>query len=432
MKNLITKITENSIAAELGIPAGSYLKEINGNLITDVFDYRFAVQDEYIEVLIEDSNGASCIYEIEKDYYEDLGLEFETGLMDKAKSCKNKCVFCFIDQLPPGMRKSLYFKDDDSRLSFLSGNYVTLTNMSNEELDRIIFYRLSPINISVHTVNPELRQKMLKNPLAAKILTQIEKLAKAGLEMNFQAVLCKGINDGEWLDETVKTLSGFMPYGKSLSVVPAGLTGYRSRLSPLTPYSGEECAGIIKKIEGFQKEFLKKHSTRFVYAADEFYVKAGLTFPPYKSYEEFYQIENGVGMAAQTLKSLSNALSRRAIDNSVKKSVSIGTGECAYPLMLKCREMILEKFPQLNLSVIKIENKFFGGEITVSGLLTGRDIIDTLKQQELGDVLLLPENALRADTDILLDDITAGEIEKNLNRPVFFCGDNNLLDIILK
>lgn len=431
MGNFITKIAKNSIAAELGIRVGSKVISVNGNVIKDVFDYRFALQDEYIEILIKEADETECVYEIEKEYYEDLGLEFETGLMDDAKSCRNKCVFCFIDQLPRGMRKTLYFKDDDSRLSFLSGNYVTLTNMTDDELDRIIYYRLSPINISVHTTDPELRRTMLKADRAREILRQIEKLAEAGISMNFQIVLCKDINDGEKLDETIKALSDFMPHGKSLSVVPAGLTKYRDTLHPLSPYSGEECADLIEKINGFQKSFLKTHRTRFVYAADEFYVKAGLEFPSYKSYEDFYQIENGVGMAAQTLHTLSKALSKRGGERP-KGGVSIGTGVCAYPLMLKCRDMIKAKFPQLDIRVHKIENKFFGNEITVSGLLTGADIINSLKTEELCDILLLPENTLKADTDIFLDDVTALDVERSLNRRVYFCGDDNFLDTVLQ
>ncbi|MDR1688487.1 MAG: DUF512 domain-containing protein [Clostridiales bacterium] len=531
----ITRITENSIAAELGISSGSELISVNGNKINDIFDYRYCLQDEYIEVLIRDETGGETLYEIEKDYYEDIGLEFESGLMDGAKGCKNKCIFCFIDQLPKGMRKTLYFKDDDSRLSFLSGNYVTLTNMTDAELNRIIFYRLSPINISVHTTDLRLRRQMLKNPRAGEILNQIGKLAAAGITMNFQIVLCRGVNDGTKLDETIKTLVSYMPNAVSLSVVPAGQTAFRENLYPLTQFTEDECAEIVKKIHSFQQEFLQKYATRFVYAADEFYINAKLKFPAHKTYEDFYQIENGVGMAAQTLHCVSKALRReksmraRRINNGsgdateqdsgviscagavnepacqisksaggitealggISKSAAIITGEAAYSLMEKCRDMITAVFPLLNIRVYKIENKFFGGGITVSGLLTGTDIINSLKGANLEDILLLPENVLRAgyetaeatanadvcekpvsvsanadtcekpvstsanadacekpaftsananapkkplrasSSHVFLDDITGADIEKELKRPVYFCGDDNFLNCIL-
>jgi len=430
MGHKIKGITKNSIAEKLGVPIDGALVSINGKTVKDVFDYRFAMQDEHIELAVSGADGKTCVYKIEKDYFSDIGLIFETDLMDAPQSCRNKCVFCFIDQLPQGMRRSLYFKDDDPRLSFLSGNYVTLTNISDKELDRLTFYHLSPINISVHTTDPALRQTMLNNKHALKLPGQIKKIAAAGITMNFQVVLCRGINDGAKLDETITALSRYIPCAASLSVVPSGLTKHRGGCYPLTLYTKSECADIIKQVEGYQKQFLERYKTRFVYAADEFYVKAGGRFPAYKTYEDFYQIENGVGMAAMTLRRLKHGLLRRET-YSVNKSVSIVTGVCAYPLMQKCRDLITQHFPALDLRVHKVKNTFFGDGITVSGLLTGYDIINALKNENPGDIIILPENVLKANTQTLLDDITAGDIKNKLGRPVYFCGDDDFLETVL-
>ena len=297
-ENVIIKVEKGSIAEELGIEPGDILMTINGKAVEDVFDYRFLINDEYIELGIKTKQGEECLAEIEKDYDEDLGIIFESGLMDDAKSCKNKCIFCFIDQLPKGMRSTLYFKDDDSRLSFLQGNYVTLTNMKDEDLDRIIYYHLSPINISVHTTDMELRKKMLKNPNADKVLKNMDRLAEAGIEMNLQIVLCKGINDGEVLEKSISDLSKYYPHARSLSVVPVGITKYRDGLYPMEPFGKDDSKEVIDIIEKWQKKLKKEIGSSFVFIADEFYINAGIEIPPSERYEDFPQIENGVGMIA--------------------------------------------------------------------------------------------------------------------------------------
>ncbi len=296
--NLITEVEKDSIAEELGIEPGDFLRGIDGQEMKDVFDYRYAVHDEELTLLIQKADGEEWELEIEKDEHEDLGLVFESGLMDKARSCSNKCIFCFIDQLPPAMRETLYFKDDDSRLSFLSGNYVTLTNMTDEDFAHILFYHLSPINISVHTTDPELRRFMLKNPRSEFLMAQLQKLYDANIEMNFQIVLCKGVNDGAQLDKTISDLAAFIPHGRSLSVVPVGITQFRDGLYPMEPFTKEEAIGVVRQVEAWQEKLKAEKGTAFVFAADEFYLKAGLKIPLASAYEDFPQIENGVGMLA--------------------------------------------------------------------------------------------------------------------------------------
>lgn len=417
-QNVIIKVEQGSIAEELGIEPGDILISMNGKEILDVFDYRFYMQEDFIELCIQDhTTGEECIAEIEKDYDEDIGIVFESGLMDAAKSCRNKCIFCFIDQLPPGMRETLYFKDDDSRLSFLQGNYVTLTNMSQKDIDRIIYYHLSPINISVHTTDLELRKEMLHNKNADNVLDIMRQFADAGIEMNLQVVLCKGYNDGRQLDKTIADCVAFYPQGKSMSVVPIGLTKYRQSLTPMEPFSKEEARRVLEQVHNWQNKFLKQLGSRFVFASDEFYLKAEQELPEVAAYEDFVQYENGVGMLTLLEAEFMEAL--QALPNGdVTRKLSLATGKAAYPLIQRLSMAIVEKRKNLDITVYEIENTFFGNLITVSGLLTGQDIIDQLNGLPLGECLLLPDSLLRNGTRTLLDDVEIEEIEEKLQVPV--------------
>ena len=414
---MIKQVEEYSIAHELGIEPGDKLISINGQAVKDVFDYRYLQKEEFLEILIEKPDGEEWELEIEKDEDEELGMIFDSGLMDEATSCRNKCIFCFIDQLPRGMRQTLYFKDDDARLGFLQGNYVTLTNMNDVELERIIYYRLSPVNISVHATDPELRVHMLKNPKASRIMEQIEKLSAAGLELNFQIVLCKGVNDGMRLDESIAALSEFIPRARSLSVVPVGLTEHRGGLAELAPFTASDAEIVLDQIEGWQQKFKKQYGTRFVFAADEFYLLVGHETPPTADYEGFPQIENGVGMLALFADEFNRALNRRKKGQGQRKQ-TIVTGRAAHSFLSELVRIAGEKFPGLDIQVIPVDNKFFGSLITVSGLLTGEDILNTLKGHDLGNRVLLPCNALRADDSVLLDNMDISELSQALNVPV--------------
>ncbi len=417
-QNVIIKIEKDSIAQEIGLEPGDILLAVNGQMVQDVFDYRYLIQDEYVELTIRTINGEEYIAEIEKEENEDIGIIFESGLMDHAKSCKNKCIFCFIDQLPKGMRESLYFKDDDSRLSFLQGNYVTLTNMSEEDINHIIFYHLSPINVSIHTTDLELRKKMLKNPHADKVLKVMERLANAGIEMNLQVVLCRGINDGTILDKTIADCAAFFPHAKSMSVVPIGLTKYRENLYPMIPFDKQESQKVILQVEEWQKKLKRTIGTSFVFLSDEFYLKAEYDLPSCETYEDFTQYENGVGMLALLEAEFAQALKEHPFPKQKQNIVSVATGEAAYPLIKKLCDKVMMKYPEWKINVYAIHNDFFGDEITVSGLLTGQDIIKQLTGKELGSYLLLPENLLRNDTTMLLDNVEIEDIEKVLHIPI--------------
>jgi putative radical SAM enzyme (TIGR03279 family) len=417
-QNVIIKVEKDSIAEELGIEPGDILLAINGQPVRDVFDYRYLINEEYLEMTIKTIQGEEVVAEIEKDYDEDIGIVFESGLMDNAKSCRNKCIFCFIDQLPKGMRDTLYFKDDDSRLSFLQGNYVTLTNMSEEDIQHIIFYHLSPINVSVHTTDLELRKKMLQNPNADKVLSIMKRLADAGIEMNLQVVLCRGINDGEILDKTIADCASFFPHAKSMSVVPIGLTRYRDNLYPMVPFDKESSIAVIQQVQRWQKKLKKEIGTSFVFASDEFYLKADRGMPSCEEYEDFAQYENGIGMIALMEAEFLEALEELNPKDSRERTFSIATGEAAYALISRLASRLIERCPKYHIQVFAIKNDFFGGEITVSGLLTGQDIIKQLKGKDLGEYLMLPDSLLRNDTTVLLDDITIEDIEKALDIPI--------------
>ncbi|MBQ3785744.1 MAG: DUF512 domain-containing protein, partial [Lachnospiraceae bacterium] len=417
-RHIIKKVEEESIAAQMDIEPGDELLAINDQSIEDIFDYRFLIRDEYIEVLIKKPDGEEWLLEIDKDEDEDLGLEFENSMMDNYRSCHNKCIFCFIDQMPKGMRETLYFKDDDSRLSFLQGNYVTLTNMSDDDVDRICRYRLEPINISFQTTNPELRCRMLGNRFAGEALKKVDRLYEAGIEMNGQIVLCKGINDGDELRRSIRDMSAYFPYLRSVSVVPVGLTRFREGLYPLEPFEKEDACEVIDIIEGFQETFFKENGAHFVHASDEWYLLAGRELPEAERYDGYLQYENGVGMLRLLTDEFEIALSAAKRDDHIDKSktrtVSVATGALAYRTIASMAERIGEVFPNIKVHVYCIENKFFGPRITVSGLLTGQDMIDGLKDKELGEVVFLPENVLRCGEEVFLDDVTMTEFSQTL------------------
>jgi len=417
-KNIIQKVNRESIAEELDIEPGDVLLSINGNKVKDIIDYKYLISDEYVEVEIEKKNGEVWTFEIEKDFDEDLGIEFTNPLIDKAKSCRNKCMFCFIDQLPKNMRKTLYFKDDDSRLSFLQGNFVTLTNMSDDDINRIIRYRLSPINVSVHTTNPDLRIKMLNNKNAGKIYDILEKFKDAGIKVNCQIVLVPNVNDGEELDRTLTDLSNLYPSVGSVAVVPVGLTKYRDNLPKIEPFNEKTSEEVLLFLLSKQKMFMEKMNTRFVFPSDEFYVMANYPIPEYDEYEGFPQIENGVGLIRNFEYEIDQELNKINRDIILNKSYIIATGTLAEKFMNGIKDKILNKFKGLNLRVVPIVNNFFGNLITVSGLVTGQDILEQLKDYNNVDGILIPKSMLREGTDVFLDDLTVKDIQNKLNTEI--------------
>lgn len=422
VQHVICRIEEGSIAEELGMEPGDELLEINGNRIEDIFDYQYLVQDEYIEVLIRKAGGEEWLLEIDKDYEEDLGIEFGNGLMDDYRSCHNKCIFCFIDQMPKGMRETLYFKDDDSRLSFLQGNYVTLTNMSDKDIDRIIRYHLSPINISFQTTDPELRCKMLNNRFAGRILEQVKKLYEAGITMNGQIVLCKNVNDGAQLERSISDLSAYLPHLESVSVVPVGLSRFRDGLYPLEPFTKEDAVEVLRCIHKWQEKLYREWGLHFVHASDEWYVLAKTQLPEAERYDGYLQLENGVGMLRLQMDEFKEAMDQLEEEREqyagCRGELAVVTGKLAYPFIQDMADQMTERFPLLKLHVYAITNDFFGERITVSGLLTGQDIIRQLQGRELGERILLPQNVLRSGEDYFLDDVTVSDVEKTLQVKV--------------
>ena len=412
----VLSVDAESIAEELEIESGDKILSIDGKEIVDYLDYKFLSMAEEILMTVEKKSGEIIEYEIENPYMEDLGINFSNMLFDKAHSCHNKCIFCFIDQMPKGMRDTLYFKDDDARLSFLYGNYVTLTNMKDEDIQRLIDYRISPVNISVHTTNPELRVTMLHNKNAGKILDNIKMLYDAGIEMNMQVVLCKGINDGKELDRTIEELSQFLPVARSMSVVPVGLTRCREGLYPLEPFEKEDCKKVVEQIENWQKKLMEKHGTRFVYASDEFYVKAELPIPIEESYEDFPQIENGVGMLA-SFESEFNIALNSGLEKVKDDKIIVATGEISYNFIKKLVNVAKMRYNISDIEVVGVKNELFGGKVTVSGLLGAQDLFRELAGKK-ADRLLITESMLKADEDIFLDDVTVSEAEKKLGMEI--------------
>lgn len=414
----IDYVTEGGIACKHGIKAGDYLISINGEDIRDVLDYRFHLTNKRIVLKIHREADLFDV-EIKKGEYDDIGLEFQTYLMDEKKSCRNKCVFCFIDQLPTGMRDTLYFKDDDSRLSFLMGNYITMTNMSDEDIDRIIKMKMSPVNISVHTTNPELRVKMLNNRFAGNILERIKKLADNGIRMNCQLVICRGLNDGAELLRSMRELAVFYPMVDSVSVVPSGITKHRCGLYPLEPFTPKECAELVRIVEEYGDLCVEMHGSRIFYPADELYIKGGLEIPSGDFYEGYSQIENGVGMIASMNEEFCDEiLYIDEYDVNKARDISIATGEAAYDFICELSKRLMEKAVNTKITVYKIENEFFGENITVAGLICGVDLIKQLKGKPLGTRLLLPTVCFRHERDLMLDGIGIPQLEEELGVKV--------------
>ncbi len=425
----IKSIDPGSIAEELELEAGDCLLTINGNEVEDIFDYEYYVNSPSMVMVVEKADGELWELEIENEY-EDLGITFENGLMSEYKSCSNKCIFCFIDQMPPGMRDTLYFKDDDSRLSFLQGNYITLTNMKEHDIQRIIDFKLAPINISVHTTNPELRCMMLHNRFAGKALKQIDRFYAAGIPMNGQIVLCRGINDGEELERSIRDLSKYLPYMESVSAVPVGLSKFRDGLYPLEPYDRDSARAVIGIIERWQNLIYAEYGTHFIHASDEFYLMAEMELPEEERYDGYLQLENGVGMlrlldseVTQALMELDEKAGQAEDEKSGQADipaevVSIATGKLACPYIVKQVEKITARYPQKTVYVYTIQNDFFGETITVSGLITGQDIVKQLKGCELGGRLLLPANMFRSGEEVFLDDVSRSDVQTALQVKV--------------
>lgn len=411
----ISNVEKDSAAFKKGIRAGCSLLTVNSRNINDVLDYRFYLSEKKISIEFQDGSGKVKRIKIKKEEYEDIGLEFETYLMDEKRRCKNKCIFCFIDQLPKGMRESLYFKDDDSRLSFLFGNYITLTNLTQREVDRIIEMHISPVNISVHTMNPELRVEMMANPNAGKALDIIYALADNSIKMNAQLVLCPGINDGAELEYSLEKLSGLYPNIQSIAAVPVGKTKFREGLREIASYDKQTAAEVIDIIEAFGDNFKKKHNTRLAFPADEFYLKAQRDMPGEEFYEEYSQLENGVGLCAYLESEFMRTLKKSGYKLKKPRRITVATGVSAYGLIKKLSEKACDKFDGLEISVIPIKNFYFGESINVAGLLTGSDLISQLKGLELGDELLIPRAALRSEGDMFLDGVTTEMISEELN-----------------
>ncbi|MBE6053212.1 MAG: DUF512 domain-containing protein [Clostridium sartagoforme] len=436
MKNLISKVDVGSIAEEVGIEVNDVLISINGTPIDDIIDYKFLAVDEEVLLEIEKPDGEIWEYEIEKEYGENLGLEFQGGIMDKAKRCSNNCMFCFIDQNPKGMRDTLYFKDDDSRLSFLQGNFVTLTNMKDEDIDRIIRYKISPINISVHTTNPELRVKMLKNRFAGAILERLKKLRDAEIEMHAQIVCIPNVNNGDELRKTVSDLYELYPYVKNVAVVPVGVTKFRENLPELDTFTKESAKNEIEIVQDLQKKYIEETGAPFVRLSDEFYITAGIDVPNEEFYSSYDQLEDGVGMIRYYREVVNRSLDY--LNKDLKGSFSMVTGELAFNEIKSSADNIMKVNPNIEIDVYKVINNFFGNTITVAGLLTGTDIIDQLKDKIKTDYLIMPSNMFRkgyelAPADmVMLDDLRIEDIEEALNVKVIVCdytGDD-LIDVI--
>ena len=427
----IKRVLPGGIAEEMGVEAGMSILKVNDVVPEDVFDYQYLMEDEYVTVLVREEDGTETLLEIEKDPDEDFGVEFESSLMDDYRHCSNKCIFCFIDQMPKGMRDTLYFKDDDSRLSFLQGNYVTLTNMKDRDIDRVIRYNMEPINISVHTTNPQLRCSMLGNRFAGEIFPKLQRLADAGITMNGQIVLCRGINDGPELDRSIRDLATLRPAMRSVSVVPVGLTKFREGLTPLLPFDRESACDVIDTIEKWQNAFandgVSPDFPHFIHASDEWYILAGRELPEPSRYDGYVQLENGVGMVrlmeTEIDEELSALTSREDIGGFIReRTVTAVCGKLVEPYMRIFADKVMQAFPTIHINVKSIRNDFFGDTITVTGLITGQDLIAQLKEEQdthpLGEEILLPVNMLRSGEKVFLDDLTVYDVEREVGIPV--------------
>ncbi|WP_330637503.1 DUF512 domain-containing protein [Enterocloster lavalensis] len=444
-EHVIKEVYPGSIAEEMEIEPGDVLLSINNEEIGDVFDYRYLIKDEYVEAVIRKPDGEEWLLEIDKEYDDDLGLEFENSLMSDYRSCSNKCIFCFIDQMPPGMRETLYFKDDDSRLSFLQGNYITLTNMKERDIERIIRMQLAPINISIQTTNPELRCKMLHNRFAGETLKYMQMLYDGHVEMNGQVVCCKGVNDGEELVRTLDDLAGFLPFLRSVSVVPAGITKYRDGLFPIGLFTAGEAGEVIDLIESRQQGYYEEYGLHFIHASDEWYITAGRDFPEEERYDGYIQLENGVGMMRLFINEFNEAFEAllgspeyETLAETLDRTLTIATGKLTGPTIRGFAEQLMRAFPRLRIHVYDIRNDFFGETITVSGLVTGQDLIRQLKErkeagEDLGGALHIPSNMLRVGEQVFLDDVTVQDVERELNMRVVPVepGGNEFIQAIL-
>ena len=438
MRNKVVKVFSGSIAEELGVEIGDVLLKVNGTAISDVLDYKYLTSDEYVTLEIEKKNGEIWSLEIEKDFDENIGVEFENSLMDNPKRCCNKCVFCFIDQLPKGMRKTLYFKDDDFRLSFLQGNFVTLTNLSDEDLDRIIRYRISPMNISVHTTNPELRIKMLNNKNAGNICEKIKKLCDAGIFINCQIVLCRNLNDGNELKKTLDDLFEFYPNIQNVAVVPVGVTKFRQNLFPVETFDKKSASQLINVVNGYISYYKKRAGIPFVRLSDEFYVISGTKIPDASFYGDFSQIEDGVGI----VRSFRDAVNKNINNLNMKGSGEFifATGVGAYKELLSTAQNIMHNNPKIKINVIKIVNNYFGKDITVAGLITASDIYENVKDVK-GDKVFIPDVMLRKgyescsdESNVFLDNYSINDLENMLHKKIVVCSftGEDLIDNINK
>ncbi|NLK65653.1 MAG: DUF512 domain-containing protein [Tissierellia bacterium] len=431
MKNIIVKVLKNSIAEELEIEPGDELLTVNNSAIKDYIDYKYQISDDLVYFEIKKKNGEIWELEIEKEYDEDIGIVFENPLMDNIKVCSNKCIFCFIDQMPKGMRKTLYVKDDDTRLSFLYGNFITLTNLSDDEIERIIKYRISPIKVSVHTTDPELRKYMMGNDRDMDILEYLRKLIEAHITVDCQIVLVRDVNDKEQLNKTINDLSSLYPGLRSVAVVPVGLTKHREKLMELKPFDKESAKDVVKQVTRLQETLLRKLNTRFIFIADEFYILSGYDFPSYEAYEDFDQLENGIGMCRLFKTQVEKAIKDCRYKKVIKDEVTFVTGAAAYELMVEIADKIMSKI-NVKINVVKIINNFFGDKITVSGLITGKDIIEQLKGKKYKN-LILPNNMIN-DNNVMIDDLEIKDLERELNTKAEIChvGADSLLSLIVK
>lgn len=430
-KNLIIDVVKNSIAEELEIEKGDFLVSIDGIRISDCIEYRYLETNEKLELEIEKKSGEVWVFEIDKEMDESLGIVYENALMDEVKTCQNKCIFCFVDQLPINMRSSLYLKDDDSRLSFLTGNYLTMTNMIDNEIDKIIEYGISPIKVSVHTTNPELRKKMLNNKNADKIMQIFNRFRNTNIEIDCQIVLVPGYNDESELSKTILDLYTLSPVIRSVAVVPVGITRHRQGLSDIRGLTQDECRNTIHAIKGIQKKFLKEKGTRFVYLSDEFYIKAKFELPEYREYEGFHVLENGVGMVRVFEREVDDAL-KKIKNRKAEKKFTVLTGSLAYDYMREITTKICQKIEGVVIDVIEIKNDYFGRDVSVSGLVTASDIIKQRKGR-LGANVLIPDNMLKKDENVFLDDIGLIDLEKELGvsvKPVEVNGYSFVKEII--
>ncbi|BCJ85369.1 DUF512 domain-containing protein [Effusibacillus dendaii] len=419
----IQSVRPGSLAEELELEPGDEIKSINGQPIKDIIDYQFAVTDEAIELEVIKSNGEEWLVDVEKEYDETLGVEWEHPTVDRIKLCHNKCVFCFVDQIPGNMRQTLNMRDDDYRLSFLHGNFVTLTNLKQADLERIARLKMSPLNISVHTTNPELRNFMVGHKKAGEILNQIAYLAEHEIEMNTQIVLCPGLNDGEELDRTIRELAVNWPAVRTLSVVPVGLTKHRKGLYDLRTVTPEEANRVIDQVEAWQETFLRQKGAAFVHAADEFYVMAEREVPPADRYDEFAQTENGVGLIRNFLDELEDLKGQIPAAIDQKRHVAVVTGTSPANTIRR-GIALLKDVANLTVDLHVIRNEFYGPMVTVTGLTTGSDIVNQLKNARRADVLIIPDIMLKDDADVFLDDYTVERVSNELGMPVLIMPAN--------